>query len=148
MKYVRLFLCLLLILTLSACGTDTTKPSAEHSNNPSAPTTTDPNSAGPAPADMWFNAEGQYGTVEYTYGQSGKLEKTIFYYHSGKVWRTIEHYAINDNAYPSLLYCQSIYNANGTLLYSLQETRQDKANADYQIPSYVSAYDHFYQQSV
>ena len=96
MKYVRLFLCLLLILTLSACGTDTTKPSAEHSNNPSAPTTTDPNSSSPAPADMWFNAEGQYGTVEYTYGQSGKLEKTIFYYHSGKVWRTIEHYAINE----------------------------------------------------
>lgn len=148
MKYIRLFLCLLLILTLSACGTDVTQPSTEHGNNPSAPTTTDPSSSGPAPADMWFNAEGQYGTVEYTYDQSGKLEKTIFYYHSGKVWRTIEHYVMNDNAYPSLLYCQSIYNANGTLLYSLQETRQDKANADYQIPSYVSVYDHFYQKSV
>lgn len=155
MKILRLFLCLLLVLTLTACGTDPVDPSSNE-NNPATPngsSSQDPGSqnpedpAGPAPADTWFNSEGQYGTVEYTFNQYGMPEKTIFYYHSGKVWRTIEHYTMEDNAYSSLLYCQSIYNANGTLLFSLQETRQDKAYADYKIPQYVSGYDHFYKES-
>lgn len=161
MKLLRLFLCLLLILTLTACGSDpvasTTdggkgpSPNASVSGDGSTPDPSDPadpsEPAGPAPADTWFNAEGQYGTVEYTFNQYGMPEKTIFYHHSGKIWRTIEHYVMEDNAYSSLLYCQSIYNANGTLLFSLQETRQTKDSADYEIPDMVSVYDHIAKTS-
>ena len=150
MRYLKIMLCLLLALALTACGTAPAIPT--NSDHPSSTGSlegpSDPSNPGPAPADTWFNAEGQYGTVEYTYNQYGMPEKTIFYYHSGKVWRTIEHSVLEDNAYTSLLYCQRIYNANGTLLFSLQETRQDKAYADYQIPRDVSCYDHFYKKSV
>lgn len=156
MKFLRLFLCLLLVMTLTACGTATVAPTSSkgdpvtpsHSSSQDSGSQNPEDPAGPAPADTWFNSEGQYGTVEYTFNQYGMPEKTIFYYHSGKVWRTIQHYTLEDNAYSSLLYCQSINNANGTLLFSLQETRQDKNFADYKIPQYVSVYDHFYNESV
>lgn len=161
MKFLRLFLCLLLVLALTACGnapadptTNGSKPNASSPQGSTPPNSSDPTDpsdpADPsdsAPADTWFNAEGQYGTVEYTFNKYGMPEKTIFYYHSGKIWRTIEHSVLEDNAYSSLLYCQSIYDANGNLLFSLDETRQDKDSADYKIPEMVSVYDHIAKTS-
>lgn len=146
MKYLKLFLCLLLAFSLAACGND---PATDGGNKPNTPdasnSTTNPTKPTPPPADTWFNAQGQYGTVEYTFNQHGMPDKTIFHYASGNVWRIIEHSTLEDNAYSSLLYCQSIYNTNGSLLFSLEHTMQTKHNADYEIPETARSYDHYFK---
>lgn len=149
MKLWKVALCLLLVLCLVGCG-DTPATEPEESNDKSATggELTGGQEEVSAPQDTWFNAEGQYGTVEYTYDEHGNPEKTVFYHYSGKVWRTIEYDTIQDNAYSSLLHTQEIRNVNGSLLFSLSYTVQTMENSDRKIPVFMSSYDHFHGEGV
>ena len=144
MKYLKSILCLLLILTLVGCGNgagDGSENQNDHGDDGTKGTVS--GEPAPVPQDMWFNAEGQYGSVEYTYDEKDQLSKTVFYYHSGKVWRTIEYDIVfdYDGAPPNV--CQMVYNANGSRLFQLSYSVQDREFSEGQIPNYWTGYDYF-----
>lgn len=149
MRYLKILVCLLLVLALVGCGKDAGNDTTGDKNSGNKPEdapetiTTAPAEDAPVPGDMWFNAEGQYGTVAYNYNANGVLEETIFYYHSGKIWRRIEHgtYWQYDGA--PVDQTQSIYNGNGNLLFSLTYSMQDRSVGEGQIPKSWQGYDHF-----
>lgn len=141
-QIITLLLAVILLISLSACGTDTGAQNGGQSDSPSSSSEHGENSSDTASReDTWENAQGQSGTMAYEY-DGETLTKAVFKIGtSDKVWRTIE-YSSHDDPNAGTCYDEIHYDANGTAIFNLEiKNHATENDSDVLFPSYISGFD-------